>query len=79
MAWAFMIAYISADGEEREERWASVEAFRNWAIAQGAAYDFTAYREDQDGEWEVVEKGRVGSAPPRQRRARRRTTDYSGG
>ena len=69
MAGAFIIAFTTADGEEREERWASVEAFRNWAVAQEANCAFTAYREDEDGEWEVVEKGRVGTLPggPRRR------------
>ena len=78
MPGAFMIRFSSADGEEREERWDSLEAFRNWAIAHGAAYAFTAYREDQDGEWEVVDKGRIGSMPPRQPRARRRSGDDHG-
>ncbi|MBA2481412.1 MAG: hypothetical protein H0V44_12180 [Planctomycetes bacterium] len=56
----FMIHFVSADGEEREERWASLESFRSWALTQGTTYRYTAYREDEDGEWEVVEKGRAG-------------------
>ncbi len=53
-----MIAFTSADGEEREEEWPSIERFRLWAIAERLACSFTAY-EDDDGEWVVVEKGRI--------------------
>jgi hypothetical protein len=53
------IAYTSADGEEREEEWPSVERFRSWAVSERLAVTFTAYEED-DGEWVVVSKGRVG-------------------
>jgi hypothetical protein len=61
MDGAFLITFLSRDGEEREERWHSVEAFRNWAVSQGGGYAFTAYRLDED-EWVVVEQGRVGDA-----------------
>ena len=54
-----MIAFTSADGEEREEEWPSVERFRLWAIAERLACTFTAYESDDDGEWVVVDKGRV--------------------
>jgi hypothetical protein len=54
-----MIAYTSADGEEREEQWPSIERFRNWAIAERLACSFTAYEADEDGEWVVIDKGRV--------------------
>lgn len=56
----FQISFVSADGEERDEAWASLEAFRVWALAQDEPYAYTAYREDEDGEWVVVEKGRIG-------------------
>jgi hypothetical protein len=62
MAGAFLIVFTSPDGEEREERWDSVEAFRSWAVSLGHSYAFTAYRADQDGEWLVVDKGSIGSA-----------------
>jgi hypothetical protein len=58
------ISFTSADGEEREERWPSVEGFRLWALAQGLACTWSAYEEDADGEWAVVDSGRVGAAPP---------------
>lgn len=55
----FLIHFISKDGEEREERWASLEAFRSWAVSQSSVYRYTAYQEDEDGEWVVIEKGRT--------------------
>ncbi len=55
------IAFTSADGEEREEEWPSIERFRSWAVAERLALAFTAYEEDEDGEWVVVEKGKVGN------------------
>ncbi len=53
------IAWITAAGEEREESWPNVERFRLWAAAEGLRLEFTAYAEDEDGEWVVVGKGRV--------------------
>lgn len=55
-----LIVFTTDDGEEREERWRSVDAFRSWAVTQRQQYSYTAYREDEDGEWIVVEKGRAG-------------------
>lgn len=55
------IAFTSADGEEREEEWPSVERFRSWAVGERLDLSFTAYEADEDGEWVVVAKGRVGS------------------
>ena len=54
------IAFTTADGEEREEKWASVERFRSWAVAERLDLSFTAYEADADDEWVVVAKGRVG-------------------
>jgi hypothetical protein len=54
------IAFTTADGEEREEEWASVERFRSWAVAERLDLSFTAYEADADDEWVVVVKGRVG-------------------
>ena len=53
-----LIRWILADGEEREERWPSVERFRTWAKAEGLRVTFTAYEED-DGEWVIADQGRV--------------------
>jgi hypothetical protein len=55
-----LITWATADGEEREERWPTVERFRSWAQAQGHAVRYTAYAEDEDGDWAVVDKGRLG-------------------
>jgi hypothetical protein len=67
MAGAFLIVFTSQDGEEREERWDSVESFRSWAISHDHAYAYTAFRADLDGEWLVVDKGSVGPAGGRRR------------
>lgn len=59
MTGRYLIHFATADGEEREERWPSVEAFRSWALAQARRYRFTAYEEDEDGEWVVVDQGEI--------------------
>lgn len=56
----YLICWISPDGEEREERWPSPDRFRAWAAANGVRATYTAYREDEDGDWVVVDKGRLG-------------------
>lgn len=53
-----MISFLSADGEEREERWPSVERFRTWAAAERMHGTWRAYSEDDDGEWVQVAEGR---------------------
>jgi hypothetical protein len=58
------ISYTSADGEEHEESWPSVERFRAWAAIQGTACTYTAYAEDEDGEWVMIDRGRVGAIRP---------------
>lgn len=55
---ALRITFITADGDEGEETWPSVERFRSWAISEELELTFTAYEEDGD-EWVVVAKGRV--------------------
>ncbi len=55
-----LVAFATTDGEEREERWPSLARFLAWARTQTARYSYTAYREDDDGEWVVMEKGRTG-------------------
>lgn len=59
MSAPVLITWTSADGEEHEERWPSVERFRIWAAAQGGAITYSAYSEDEDGDWVVVDKGRL--------------------
>lgn len=56
-----LIEYRLPDGEERSERWPSVERFRAWAQAEGLRLAWTAYTEDEDGEWALVERGRIGA------------------
>ncbi len=66
---AVRIAFSSRDGEEREEEWASVERFRSWAVAERLDGSFTAYEADDDGEWVVIAKGRIGDHVARGRGA----------
>jgi hypothetical protein len=54
-----LITFVLPNGEEREERWPSIAAFRGWAVTRDQRLDYTAYREDEDGEWIVLEKGRI--------------------
>ena len=54
-----LITWLTADGEEREERWPSVERFRAWALAERLACSFTASVEDEDGDYLLVERGRI--------------------
>ena len=56
---AIRITYNTADGEERDEEWQSIERFRSWALAEGMTVSFNAYQENEDGEWMVVSKGRL--------------------
>ena len=60
MSAEVLITWLTADGEEREERWDSIERFRAWAAVQGQRVGYTAYAEDDDGDWAVVDKGRIG-------------------
>lgn len=53
------IAWLSDDGEEREEAWPSVERFRTWAQAEGVHGEWRAYAEDDEGEWVLIDHGRV--------------------
>ena len=53
------ISYTTPDGEERDERWASIDAFRSWAIGDKVRANYTAYEEDEDGDLIVVGKGSV--------------------
>jgi hypothetical protein len=55
-----LIVYES-DGVEHEERWPSIASFRAWAMSSGLRLAYTAYAEDDDGEWVVTEKGSLGS------------------
>ncbi len=55
------IAWISADGEECEEVWPSIERFRAWAQGEGLHCTWRAYEADADadGEWLLIDEGRV--------------------
>ncbi len=59
MADQVLIVYVTSAGEEHEERWDSIARFRAWAMHQGAL-SYTAYVEDEDGEWVVTETGKAG-------------------
>jgi len=60
-----MISWRTSDGEERDERWPSVERFRLWALGQGLRCTWTAYcqppgsGDEDDDEWVVVDFGQV--------------------
>ena len=54
-----LITFVLPNGEEREERWPSIAAFRAWAVTRDQRLSYTAYQEDEDGEWVVMEKSRV--------------------
>jgi hypothetical protein len=54
-----MIVYLLPNGEEREERWPNVAAFRAWAMTRNQRLQYTVYLEDEDGEWVLQEKGRI--------------------
>ena len=53
------IAWISSDGEEREETWPSLERFRAWMQAEGLHGTWRAYVEDEEGEWVLSDAGRL--------------------
>ncbi len=55
-----LVSWTTADGEEREEQWPSVERFRAWAQAEGVTCAWRAYAEAEDGEWELTDEGRIG-------------------
>jgi hypothetical protein len=54
-----LIHWRTVDGEEREERWPTIERFRSWAAGEGLRCAWTAYLEDEDGEWVVTDQGRI--------------------
>jgi hypothetical protein len=54
-----MVHWLSLDGTEHDERWPSIEAFRTWAAAERLRVSYRAYVQDEEGEWEVVEDGRI--------------------
>ena len=54
-----LITFITPNGEEREERWPTIAAFRAWAVTRDQRLNYTAFAEDEDGEWVVIEKGHV--------------------
>ncbi len=46
-----MIHFTSNDGEELEEEWPSPDAFYSWAVTEHLQGSYTAYAEDEDGDW----------------------------
>ncbi len=60
-----LISWRTADGEEHDERWTSVERFRTWALAHGLRCSWTAYcqpaaaddTDDDDDEWVIIDLG----------------------
>ncbi len=59
MTASVLIRFSTADGEEREERWPSVATFCAWALTQSGRCRYTAYQEDEDGDWPVIARGVV--------------------
>ncbi len=54
-----LIVYHLPNGEEYEETWPSVAAFRAWAETRHQRLHYRAFAADEDGEWCLVEKGRI--------------------
>ncbi len=59
MPGPWLVVVVTADGEEREERWPTLEAFRTWAAAERMRGTWSAFREDDDGEWVLEDRGRL--------------------
>ena len=60
MSGAIMVHWLTVDGEEHDESWPTVDAFVNWAEAEGLRCQWTAYEEDEDGDFVVSAKGNTG-------------------
>ncbi|MFW5829033.1 MAG: hypothetical protein ACOCXA_02120 [Planctomycetota bacterium] len=56
---AVMIHFCSVAGEERDEQWESLDAFRNWAIGVEWRGFYQVYESDEDGDWIPVLRGRI--------------------
>ncbi|NRA36650.1 MAG: hypothetical protein HRU15_00785 [Planctomycetes bacterium] len=56
---AVMIHFCSEDGEELEEQWPSPDAFYSWAITEQIRGTYTAYEEDEDGDWVRILSQRI--------------------
>ena len=54
-----MITLLSADGEERSERWPTVDAFRVWAQGAGWVGSYRVYELDEDGDWLLRLRGAI--------------------
>ena len=56
-----LICWTSADGEEHDEEWESIDAFRCWAVSEGIRCRYRVYEhDDEDDEAVLVDSGRVG-------------------
>lgn len=54
-----LISYQSVAGEESDEYWPSVDAFRNWAHAHAWRGAYRVYEADEDGDWVPILRGRI--------------------
>lgn len=54
-----LITWTSADGEEHDERWPSVDAFLAWAKGEQLQGDWRSYEEDEDGDFILTAKGTI--------------------
>ncbi|MFW5698537.1 MAG: hypothetical protein ACOCYN_01665 [Planctomycetota bacterium] len=54
-----LICWTTEDGEEHEEEWSTVEAFRSWAVSEGLGCRFSAYESDDEDDRVLVARGRV--------------------
>ena len=54
-----LIVWTTADGEEREEHWPSVERFRAWVQAERLRCTYRAFTAAADGEWDLIDEGRI--------------------
>jgi len=54
-----VILWRTADGEEHEETWPSVEQFRTWAQGEDLHVHYSAYLPDEDGEGLLIDRGEL--------------------
>ena len=54
-----LVVYLLPNGEEHEEQWPSLPAFCAWAANRQQRLRYSAFTQDEDGEWVLSEKGRI--------------------
>lgn len=62
------VCWSDAEGDEHEERWPSLAAFLAWAEGEGLVCRWSAYRDDADGEGELIARGVTGGGRAHERR-----------